>query len=144
VSAFFYEYIIKNPIAMHHLKLFENFTDLETQIESLNDWIEANSDHIDANSFLEEVKTLLGLDDQLVVTEKVQKDASGDEYGEDWSKKQTTIAKNGRDLISIWISPDGRYDYGKNTIEFGDLPKNKIKEAPFGGGARFFIDRSLL
>ena len=129
---------------MNHLKLFENFQDLDSQIDELDSWIEANKDYINPDGLMEKLKEILQLEDGLTVDITFQNDDGGLEYGENWGKNLVTIKMNGRELMLIWLTSDMSYDFGKNALEFGEFPKNKIKGAPFGGGTRFFFDRTIL
>jgi hypothetical protein len=135
---------IKRKNNMNHLKLFENFQDLEGKIEELDNWIESNIDYINPTMLVEKLKEILQLGDELTEETIFYQDDEGLQYGEKWGKNLVTIKMNGKDLMLIWLTSDMSYDFGKNTLEFGGFPKDKIKEAPFGGGARFFFDRTIL
>ena len=93
---------------------------VEEKVEELDNWIEENSDYIGEDSLKEKVKELfggiLGNVDSYVQTEK---NSEGDEYGENWSRNLITITNNKKPLIEIWVTNDYRYDFGKNSIEFG-------------------------
>ena len=97
--------------------LSESFND---KVEELDNWIENNSDYISEHSLKEMVEELfggvLGDVESHVNTEK---DSGGDEYGENWSRKLITITNNGEPLIKVWVTNDYRYDFGKNSTEFG-------------------------
>jgi hypothetical protein len=129
---------------MNHLKLFENFQDLDSQINELDSWIESNTDYINPDMLVEKLKEILQLGDELTVDVTFYNDDEGLQYGENWGKNLVTVKMNGNDLMLIWLTSDMSYDFGKNALEFGELPKNKIKGAPFGGGSRFFFDRTIL
>jgi hypothetical protein len=134
----------ENKKQMEHLKLFENFQDRESQIDELDNWIEANRDHINPEALVEKLKEVLQIEGALTVDTTFQKDDGGLEYGEDWGKNLVTVKMNGKELMLIWLNSDMVYDFGKNALEFERSPKGKIKAAPFGGGARFFLDRTIL
>jgi hypothetical protein len=44
--------------------------------------------------------------------------------------------------MKVCVNSSGVYDFGKNSIMFKGLPKDKVVEAGFG--TRFFFDKSLV
>lgn len=124
-------------------KLEENY-DANSIGSEIDEWIEANSDYISKYSLEDKVKELLGIDSEITSTEEIEEDKGGRMYGENWDKKLITIKLNGQDLVKVWTDSNGRFAFGKSSIHFDDLPKDKIVSAPYGGGARFYFDRSLL
>ncbi len=126
---------------MKYIKLFENFNTSDIS-EELDNWIEANSDYISSYYLEDKVKELLGLDDEITSSEKVERSTEGNEYGENWSTKIIIIKYNDKDLIKVCVTMDNRYDFGKNSILFRGLPKDKVVSLPVG--VRFYFDRSLL
>lgn len=97
--------------------LSEGFVD---KLEELDNWIEDNSGDINEHSLKEKIEELfsgiLGDVDSHVHTEE---NSGGDEYGENWNRKLITITNNGEPLIKVWVTNDYRYDFGKNSTEFG-------------------------
>jgi hypothetical protein len=126
---------------MKYIKLFENFNTSDIS-EELDNWIEANSDYISSYYLEDKVKELLGLDDEITSSEKVERSTEGNEYGENWSTKIIIIKYNDKDLIKVCVTMDNRYDFGKNSILFRGLPKDKVVSLTVG--VRFYFDRSLL
>jgi hypothetical protein len=95
----------------------------------------------------DKVKELLGDGSEVTSETKIEKDPNDEEargYGENWDRTLITIKLNGKDLIKVWVNSNGKYDFGKNSIAFRGEPRDKVVSAPYGGGARFYFDRSLL
>ena len=89
------------------------------QLEFLDDWIENNRDYIGEYSLKEMLVALFNLnEDNVEIEDRVEHNRGGDMYGENWGRKLLTIKNNGDDLFKIWLTMDGRYDYGKNFNEF--------------------------
>ena len=124
---------------MKHIKLFENFNnDISEEIDN---WIEANNDYISASSLEDKLKELIG-DDDIESSETIEKNSGGNEYGENWSTKVICIKYKGQELMKVCVNSSGVYDFGKNSIMFKGLPKDKVVEAGFG--TRFFFDKTLV
>ena len=88
------------------------------EVEDLENWFDSNSDYISSYSLEEKVKELFSLRGDVTSDVSVEKDSGGDEYGEYWNKSLITIKHNGDDLVKVWVTSDGRYDYGKNMSNF--------------------------
>ena len=100
-------------------RLFKKvITESYREVEDLENWFESNSDYISSYSLEEQVKELFGLRGNVTSDVSVEEDRGGDEYGENWSKSLITVKHNGDNLVKVWVSSDGRYDYGKNMSEF--------------------------
>ena len=90
------------------------------EVEELGDWIDSNSDYISSYSLEDKVKELFNLRGDVTTDMSVEEDRGGDEYGENWSKSLITVKHNGDNLVKVWVSSDGRYDYGKNMSNFNN------------------------
>jgi hypothetical protein len=112
---------------MKYIKLFEGF-DNEDIYDEIDNWLDANSDYISASSLEYKMKELLDSED-IEVTQTEEKDAGGDEYGEDWSTTVICVKYKGKDLMKVCATSDGRYASGMSKNMFGE---------------RFFFDKSLL
>ena len=100
-------------------RLFKQvITESYREVDELENWIDANSDYISSYSLEEKVKELFSLRGDVTSDVSVEKDSGGDEYGENWNKSLITIKHNGDDLVKVWVSSEGRYDYGKNISDF--------------------------
>ena len=128
---------------MKHLQLFESYTNSEDVAEELNNWIEENSDYINASSLESKINDLIG-DGQITIEEEEVEDKGGMEYGENWNIKVIIVKLNGKDLMKICVNSDGGYDFGKNSSMFKDLPQDKVVYAPFSKDPRFFFDKTIL
>jgi hypothetical protein len=130
---------------MNYLKLFENFEDIDLKITELDDWIESHRDHISFDTLKDKLKDLFQFKDyEITQTEVFKPDSGGDDYGENWGKYLVAFRYKDQDLMLIYLSSDMSYDFGKNATEFEGQPKNKTVNAPYGGGVRFFFDRTIL
>ena len=130
---------------MNYLKLFENFEDIDIKITELDDWIELNRDYIPFDTLEDKLKDLFQFKDyEITRTDVLKPDSGGDDYGENWSKYLVSFRYKDRDLMLIYLNSDMSYDFGKNAIEFENQPKDKTVNAPYGGGTRFFFDRTIL
>lgn len=125
---------------MKYIKHFESFGN-EDVSEEIDNWIESNSDYISASSLEDMLKDLIG-DEDIEVSETVEKNSEGDEHGENWSTVIICAKRKGQDLMKVCVNSSGAYDFGKNSIAFRGLPKDKVVSAVFG--IRFFLDKSLL
>ena len=112
---------------MKYIKLFEGFDNEDIQ-EEIDNWLEDNSDYISASALEDKLKELTGSDD-IEATQTKEKDAGGDEYGEDWSTTVICVKHKGKDLMKVCVNSEGRYSYGMNSNMFGE---------------RFFFDKSSL
>ena len=128
---------------MKHLQLFESYTSSEDVAEELDNWIESNSDYISASSLESKINELIEDGEITVGVDKVE-DKGGMEYGEDWSTQVLTVKLNGKDLMKVCVNSEGRYDFGKNTLMFKSLPKDKVVYAPYSTDPRFFFDKTIL
>ena len=128
---------------MKHLQLFESYTNSEEVAEELDNWIESNSDYISASSLESKINELIEDGEITVGVDKVE-DKGGMEYGEDWSTQVLTVKLNGKDLMKVCVNSEGRYDFGKNTLMFKGLPKDKVVYAPYSTDPRFFFDKTIL
>ena len=128
---------------MKHLQLFESYTNSEDVAEELDNWIESNSDYISASSLESKINELIEDGEITVGVDKVE-DKGGMEYGEDWSTQVLTVKLNGKDLMKVCVNSEGRYDFGKNTLMFKGLPKDKVVYAPYSTDPRFFFDKTIL
>ena len=100
-------------------RLFKQvITESYREVDELENWIDSNSDYISSYSLEEKVKELFSLRGDVTSDVSVEKDSGGDEYGENWNKSLITIKHNGDDLVKVWVSSEGRYDYGKNISDF--------------------------
>jgi hypothetical protein len=100
-------------------RLFKKvITESYREVEDLENWFDSNSDYISSYSLEEKVKELFSLRGDVTSDVSVEKDSGGDEYGENWNKSLITIKHNGDDLVKVWVSSEGRYDYGKNISDF--------------------------
>ena len=127
---------------MKHLQLFESYTSSEDVAEELDNWIESNSDYISASSLESKINELIEDGEITVGVDKVE-DKGGMEYGEDWSTQVLTVKLNGKDLMKVCVNSEGRYDFGKNTLMFKGLPKDKVVYAPYSTDPRFFFDKTI-
>ena len=128
---------------MKHLQLFESYTSSEDVAEELDNWIEANSDYISSSSLEGKINELIQ-DGEITVEVETIEDKGGMEYGEDWSTQVLTVKLNGKDLMKVCVNSEGRYDFGKNTLMFKGLPKDKVVYAPYSTDPRFFFDKTIL
>ena len=128
---------------MKHLQLFETYSNSEDVAEELDNWIESNSDYISASSLKSKINELIKDGEITVGVDKVE-DKGGMEYGEDWSTQVLTVKLNGKDLMKVCVNSEGRYDFGKNTLMFKVLPKDKVVYAPYSTDPRFFFDKTIL
>ena len=128
---------------MKHLQLFETYSNSEDVAEELDNWIESNSDYISASSLESKINELIEDGEITVGVDKVE-DKGGMEYGEDWSTQVLTVKLNGKDLMKVCVNSEGRYDFGKNTLMFKGLPKDKVVYAPYSTDPRFFFDKTIL
>ena len=128
---------------MKHLQLFESYTSSEDVAEELDNWLEANSDYISASSLEGKINELIQ-DGEITVDVETIEDKGGMEYGEDWSTQVVTVKLNGKDLMKVCVSSEGRYDFGKNTMMFKGLPQDKVVYAPYSTDPRFFFDKTIL
>ena len=128
---------------MKHLQLFESYTNSEEVAEELDNWIESNSDYISASSLESKINELIE-DGEITVEVETIEDKGGMEYGEDWSTRVFTVKFNGKDLMKVCVNSEGRYDFGKNTLMFKGLPKDKVVYAPYSTDPRFFFDKTIL
>ena len=128
---------------MKHLQLFESYTSSEDVAEELDNWIEDNSDYISASSLESKINELIEDGEITVGVDKVE-DKGGMEYGEDWSTQVFTVKFNGKDLMKVCVNSEGRYDFGKNSLMFKGLPKDKVVYAPYSTDPRFFFDKTIL
>ena len=128
---------------MKHLQLFETYSNSEDVAEELDNWIESNSDYISASSLESKINELIEDGEITVGVDKVE-DKGGMEYGEDWSTRVFTVKFNGKDLMKVCVNSEGRYDFGKNTLMFKGLPKDKVVYAPYSTDPRFFFDKTIL
>ena len=128
---------------MKHLQLFETYSNSEDVAEELDNWIESNSDYISASSLESKINELIKDGEITVGVDKVE-DKGGMEYGEDWSTQVLTVKLNGKDLMKVCVNSEGRYDFGKNTLMFKGLPKDKVVYAPYSTDPRFFFDKTIL
>jgi hypothetical protein len=128
---------------MKHLQLFESYGNSESIAEELDNWIEENSDYINASSLERKIKDLIQ-DGQITIEEEEIEDKGGMEYGENWNIKVITVKLNGKDLMKVCVNSDGIYSFGKNVLMFRDLPKDKVVCAPFSTDPRFFLDKTIL
>ena len=128
---------------MKHLQLFETYSNSEDVAEELDNWIESNSDYISASSLKSKINELIKDGEITVGVDKVE-DKGGMEYGEDWSTQVLTVKLNGKDLMKVCVNSEGRYDFGKNTLMFKGLPKDKVVYAPYSTDPRFFFDKTIL
>jgi hypothetical protein len=128
---------------MKHLQLFESYTSSEDVAEELDNWIEDNSDYISASSLEGKINELIQ-DGEITVDVEAIEDKGGMEYGEDWSTQILTVKLNGKDLMKVCVSSEGRYDFGKNTMMFKGLPQDKVVYAPYSTNPRFFFDKTIL
>ena len=100
-------------------RLFKKvITESYREVEDLENWFDSNSDYISSYSLEEKVKELFSLRGDVTSDVSVEKDSGGDEYGENWDRSLITIKHNGDDLVKVWVTSDGRYDYGKNMSYF--------------------------
>ena len=128
---------------MKHLQLFETYSNSEDVAEELDNWIESNSDYISASSLESKINELIE-DGEITVEVETIEDKGGMEYGEDWSTRVLTVKFNGKDLMKVCVNSEGRYDFGKNTLMFKGLPKDKVVYAPYSTDPRFFFDKTIL
>ena len=128
---------------MKHLQLFETYSNSEDVAEELDNWIESNSDYISASSLESKINDLIGEGKVEIEVETIE-DKGGMEYGEDWSTQVLTVKLNGKDLMKVCVNSEGRYDFGKNTLMFKGLPKDKVVYAPYSTDPRFFFDKTIL
>ena len=128
---------------MKHLQLFETYSNSEDVAEELDNWIESNSDYISSSSLESKINELIEDGEITVGVDKVE-DKGGMEYGEDWSTQVLTVKLNGKDLMKVCVNSEGRYDFGKNTLMFKGLPKDKVVYAPYSTDPRFFFDKTIL
>ena len=128
---------------MKHLQLFESYTNSEDVAEELDNWIEANSYYISSSSLEDKINDLIGEGKVEIEVETIE-DKGGMEYGEDWSTQVLTVKLNGKDLMKVCVNSEGRYDFGKNTLMFKGLPKDKVVYAPYSTDPRFFFDKTIL
>lgn len=112
-------HIQESNILLEQRRLNQIINEEYREIEELDEWIESNNDYISPDSLREKVEELFNLRGDVDVEETVEEDSGGDEYGENWSKRLITITHNGDALVKIWVKSDYRYDYGKNSSEFG-------------------------
>lgn len=124
---------------MKYIKLFESFGNEEEEIDS---WIESNSDYISASSLEDRLKEIFG-SEEIEVVENVERSSEGDEYGEDWSTTVLCAKYRGQDLMKVCVNSSNAYDFGKNSMMFGDLPRSKVVSAG-GFGARFYFDKNII
>ena len=127
---------------MKHLQLFESYTSSEDVAEELDNWIESNSDYISSSSLESKINEMIE-DGEVTVEVETIEDKGGMEYGEDWSTQVLTVKLNGKDLIKVCVNSEGRYDFGKNTLMFKGLPKDKVVYAPYSTDPRFFFDKTI-
>ena len=128
---------------MKHLQLFESYTSSEDVAEELDNWIESNSDYISSSSLESKINEMIE-DGEVTVEVETIEDKGGMEYGEDWSTQVVTVKLNGKDLMKVCVNSEGRYDFGKNTLMFKGLPKDKVVYAPYSTDPRFFFDKTIL
>ena len=128
---------------MKHLQLFESYTSSEDVAEELDNWIEANSDYISSSSLEGKINELIQ-DGEITVEVETIEDKGGMESGEDWSTQVVTVRLNGKDLMKVCVDSEGRYDFGKNSSMFKDLPQDKVVYAPYTTDPRFFFDKTIL
>ena len=128
---------------MKHLQLFESYTSSEDVAEELDNWIESNSDYISSSSLESKINEMIE-DGEVTVEVETIEDKGGMEYGEDWSTQVLTVKLNGKDLMKVCVNSEGRYDFGKNTLMFKSLPKDKVVYAPYSTDPRFFFDKTIL
>ena len=124
--------------------LLEENYDADSIGAEIDDWIDANDNNMSKNSLVNKVEELLGMDSGITATVDTEEDSGGRMYGENWNKNLITIKVNGQDFVKVWTSATNRYDFGKNSMAFSGLPGDKIVSAPYGGGARFYFDKSVL
>lgn len=127
---------------LKHIKLFENYSNQEEVVTELDNWIEANSEKIEAYDLKEKVEELIGNMGKITVEEETIENEGGKIYGENWNTKVITVKLNGKDLVKVCTKSDGRYDYGACSNIFSDVPQDKKVENY--SGVRFYFDRSLL
>jgi hypothetical protein len=118
--------------------------DADSIASEIDDWVESYSDSLADYNLKNKIEELLGDDFTVTVQKEVEEDAEGRSYGENWDKTLITIKIDGKDLMKVWVNARGSYDFGKNSTAFAGLPKDKIVSAPYGGGARFYFDKSAL
>lgn len=124
---------------MKYMKLFESFGNEE---ETIDNWIESNSDYISASALEDKLKEIFG-SEEIEVVENTEKSSKG-EYGEDWSSTVLCAKYKGQDLMKVCVNSSNAYDFGKNYMMFGDLPRSKKVVSAGGFGARFYFDKNLI
>ena len=121
------------------IKRFESFGN---EAEEIDSWIESNRDYINELDLEDKLKEIFR-SDEIKVVKNVERNSEGDEYGEDWSTTVLCAKYKGQDLMKVCVNSSNKYDFGKNSIMFGNLPKSKVVSAG-GFGVRFYFDKNLI
>lgn len=129
---------------MKHIQIYESFSSPDPSAEELDNWIEDNSDYISENSLRNKVEEMIPDAGEITSESYTIQDPGGKQYGENWDTKVLVVKLDGQDLVKVCVNQNGKYNFGKNVLEFQDAPQDKIVSAPFGGGPRFFFDSSIV